>query len=965
MKNDLSLTNASPVEAAKHTPMMQQYLGLKAEHPHTLLFYRMGDFYELFHDDAEKAARLLDLTLTQRGASGGNPIRMAGVPHHAAEQYLAKLVKLGESVAICEQIGDPATSKGPVERRVVRVVTPGTLTDAALLADKRDAYLLALHLVPAKRGSAAMLGLAWLNLASGALKLCEAPVASLASLLERIRPAETLVADDESVSALLHQATLSAGTGSGNSSMAGSLTRLPVWHYDQRNGQQKLCEQLGVTSLAGFNADRLNAAYGAVGALLNYASATQGRQLTHIHSLKVEEESEFIGLDPATRRNLELTETLRGADAPTLMSLLDTCCSSMGSRLLRHWLHHAPRDREIARARHHAIAALLASPSLEALRHTLSRIADVERISARIALQTARPRDLSSLRDTFAALPALQAQVATFAVDDVALLADLRDALEAPAETLALLRETITDEPAAMIRDGGVIARGYDTQLDELRDISENCSQFLIELETRERARTGISNLRVEYNRVHGFYIEVTRGQTDKVPDDYRRRQTLKNAERYITPELKAFEDKALSAQDRALARERLLYDGILQALLTHIAPCQRVAAALAHIDVLATFAERAAALNWQAPLMSAEEGICIEGGRHPVVEAQIEHFIANDCVLAPERRMLLVTGPNMGGKSTFMRQTALIVLLAYVGSYVPATQARIGPIDRIFTRIGAADDLAGGRSTFMVEMTEAAAILNDASAHSLVLMDEIGRGTSTFDGLALAWAIARHLLSHNRCLTLFATHYFELTQLPEAFPEAANVHLSAVEHGKGIVFLHAVTEGPASQSYGLQVAQLAGVPNAVIRAARKHLVMLEQQSLGHAAPQLDLFAAPIRDPYALDDHARDVVTNDSDNSDHSDAVEHEPDPDAETTLEHPMDGQQDARQGKPRPTEGYSHHKAQYDDQDSAQVRALHATHAAVAQRLGSIDPDELRPREALDLLYELRQLLTSATIR
>ena len=931
----------------KHTPMMQQYLGLKAEHPNTLLFYRMGDFYELFHDDAEKVARLLDLTLTQRGASGGNPIRMAGVPHHAAEQYLAKLVKLGESVAICEQIGDPATSKGPVERKVVRVVTPGTLTDAALLADKRDAYLLALHLLPAKRGTAATLGLAWLNLASGALKLCEAPAASLASLLERIRPAETLVADDDSLSILLQQAAQASGSA-GGASMAGSLTRLPVWHYDQRNGHQKLCEQLGVASLAGFNADRLNAAYGAAGALLIYAAATQGRQLTHIHSLRVEEESEFIGLDPATRRNLELTETLRGADAPTLMSLLDTCCSSMGSRLLRHWLHHAPRDREIARGRHHAISALLGSPALGPLRHTLSRIADVERISARIALQTARPRDLSSLRDTFAALPELQAQIATFAADDVALLNDLRAALEAPAETLALLYETITEEPAAMIRDGGVIARGYDTQLDELRDISENCSQFLIELETRERARTGISNLRVEYNRVHGFYIEVTRGQTDKVPDDYRRRQTLKNAERYITPELKTFEDKALSAQDRALARERLLYDGILQALLTHIAPCQRIAAALAHLDVLAAFAERAAALNWQAPVMSAEDGIDIEGGRHPVVEAQIEHFIANDCVLTPERRMLLVTGPNMGGKSTFMRQTALIVLLAYVGSYVPATQARIGPIDRIFTRIGAADDLAGGRSTFMVEMTEAAAILNDASAQSLVLMDEIGRGTSTFDGLALAWAIARHLLSHNGCLTLFATHYFELTQLPDAFPEAANVHLSAVEHGKGIVFLHSVTEGPASQSYGLQVAQLAGVPNAVIRAARKHLMLLEQQSLGHPAPQLDLFAAPMHDPYPLTALADD---------------------DALAPSAYVAAGQQNGESAETRngiPTaEREVRREAGGDEEYDGEDLAQRAAHAAVVQRLSSIDPDELRPKEALDLLYELRQLLASATVQ
>lgn len=898
--------------------MMAQYFRLKAEHPTNLLFYRMGDFYELFYDDAEKAARLLDLTLTQRGASNGVPIKMAGIPYHAAEQYLAKLVKMGESVAICEQIGDPATSKGPVERKVMRVVTPGTLTDAALLSDKRDAFLLAVSILPARRNTSASVGLAWLNLASGALKLSETSLSALPSLIERIRPAETLVADGDPLPDTLADS-------------AGSVTRVPAWHFEARNGQERLCQQLEVKSLDGFNAQGMNAAYGAAGALLIYAAATQGRKLTHIQSLKVENDSEYIGLDPATRRNLELTETLRGTESPTLMSLLDSCCSSMGSRLLRHWLHHAPRDRNIARARHQAIGALLddgQSGALSALRETLSRIADVERITGRIALQSARPRDLSSLRDTLAALPMLQQQLAPLA-QGVPTLSALHDALTPPLETLQLLRDTITEEPAALIRDGGVIARGYDAQLDELKDISENCSQFLIDLETRERARTGIANLRVEYNRVHGFYIEVTRGQTDKVPDDYRRRQTLKNAERYITPELKTFEDKALSAQDRALAREKMLYEGVLQALLAHITPCQRVAAALAEVDVLAAFAERAAVLNWSAPQLSDEAGIEIEAGRHPVVEAQIEQFISNDCVFGPDRRMLLVTGPNMGGKSTFMRQTALIVLLAYVGSYVPATRAQIGPIDRIFTRIGAADDLAGGRSTFMVEMTEAAAILNDASAQSLVLMDEIGRGTSTFDGLALAWAIARHLLSHNACFTLFATHYFELTQLPEEFPQAANVHLSAVEHGKGIVFLHSVSEGPASQSYGLQVAQLAGVPAAVIRAARKHLALLERQSLGHAAPQLDLFATAYVDNAADDEaisHANHLPGSDGGT--------------IGTVRNHDSDIAQ-----------------AFVPLSDSALAAA--SNHTALIQRLGAVDPDNLRPKEALDLLYELRALL------
>jgi DNA mismatch repair protein MutS len=873
--------NAS-ADLSHHTPMMQQYLRIKSEHPGTLVFYRMGDFYELFFDDAVKASRLLDLTLTQRGASGGNPIRMAGVPHHSCEQYLAKLVKLGESVAICEQIGDPATSKGPVERKVVRVVTPGTLTDAALLSDKNDVLLLALCPAHNRRGVLTSVGLAWLNLASGALRLAEMAPDQVGAALERIRPAETLVAD-----------TITDINASFNVPNLGATTRVPAWHFDVESGTQRLREQLDVASLDGFGAHSLTCACGAAGALLLYAAATQGQQLRHVHSLKVEYESEYIGLDPATRRNLELTETLRGTESPTLCSLLDTCCTTMGSRLLRHWLHHPPRDSAIARTRQRAIGVLLEAPaheSLDGLRSALRHISDIERITGRLALLSARPRDLSSLRDTFAALPALRERLSTLSPHAEA-LERIDRALEPPPECLDLLTRAIATEPAALIRDGGVIARGYDADLDELRDISENCDQFLIDLETRERARTGIANLRVEYNKVHGFYIEVTRGQTDKVPDDFRRRQTLKNAERYITPELKAFEDKALSAQERALSRERVLYDALLQSLLPYIADCQRVAAALAELDLLGALAERALALDWISPEFTENGGIDIEQGRHPVVEAQVEQFIANDCCLGSERKLLLITGPNMGGKSTFMRQTALIALLAYVGSYVPARRARFGPLDRIFTRIGAADDLAGGRSTFMVEMTEAAAILNDATSSSLVLMDEIGRGTSTFDGLALAWAIARHLLSHNGCYTLFATHYFELTQLPAEFAQAANVHLSAVEHDHGIVFLHSVSEGPANQSYGLQVAQLAGVPAAVIKAARKHLAHLEQQSIGQPSPQFDLFAPPV--------------------------VE---------LLE--------ASEPEPHPA----------------------------LDKLRSVDPNDLRPREALDLLYELHELASRA---
>nr|WP_244258703.1 DNA mismatch repair protein MutS [Cupriavidus gilardii] len=886
MSEDLPTTavaSASAGATEKHTPMMQQYLRIKADHPDTLLFYRMGDFYELFHDDAEKAARLLDITLTARGSSNGVPIRMAGIPFHSVDQYLARLVKLGESVAICEQIGDPAASKGPVERKVVRIVTPGTLTDAALLPDKADTFLMAVHQQTTRRG-VSKTGLAWLNLASGELRMMECEAAQLARELERIRPAELLHTDGIELPA--HPC---------------ARTRLPEWHFDQDAGARRLREQLGVASLDPFGCRTLGAALGAAGALLNYAASTQGQSLRHVQGVTVEHESEFVGLDTATRRNLELTETLRGGEAPTLFSLLDTCATAMGSRLLRHWLHHPLRERAVPQARQQAIGALLAQ-DLDTLRARLRRLADVERITARLALLSARPRDLSSLRDTLGALPEVQACVTP---DDTApLLAQTLSELAVPQACLDLLSRAIAPEPSTAVRDGGVIARGYDAALDELRDISENCGQFLIDLEARERTRTGIANLRVEYNRVHGFYIEVTNGQADKVPDDYRRRQTLKNAERYITPELKAFEDKALSAQDRALAREKQLYEALLQLLLPHIGELRRVAAALSRLDVLAALAERARTLDWSCPERVDENVIDIVQGRHPVVEGQLAAestpFIANDCQLTEARKLLLITGPNMGGKSTFMRQTALIVLLACVGAYVPARRATVGPIDRIFTRIGAADDLAGGRSTFMVEMTEAAAILHNATPHSLVLMDEIGRGTSTFDGLALAWAIARHLLAHNRSHTLFATHYFELTQLPQEFPQAANVHLSAVEHGDGIVFLHAVQDGPASQSYGLQVAQLAGVPQPVIRAARKHLAWLEQQSTDATpTPQLDLFAAP-------------TVPGADDDSD---------------------------------------------DDSDGSSA-AVAPANDALGEAMRDLDPDSMTPRQALDALYRLKAL-------
>jgi DNA mismatch repair protein MutS len=832
---------SSPPE--KVTPMMQQYLRIKGEYPTMLVFYRMGDFYELFHDDAEKAARILGITLTARGAQNGNPIKMCGIPFHSLDPYLAKLVKLGESCAICEQIGDPATSKGPVERKVMRVVTPGTLTDADLLPEKAERPLLAVHMVSQRK--VVTTGLAWLSLASGALKLMEfsgdarTVGVRLQQELERIAPAEILRGD---ATGDLFEDSASVHT-----------QRVPDWHFDVVGGHKALLDQLAVATLTGFGADGLGAAFGAAGALLRYAQSTQGRGLQHVNSLALEAENEFIGLDAATRRNLELTETIRGQESPTLFSLLDGCRTAMGSRLLRHWLHHARRDQDVARARHASIAALMQADAAGALSTTLAQVPDIERITTRIALLSSRPRDLAALRDGLTQLPALREQVARcFVPGDTALLRTIHANLSTPEACLDLLTRAVLPEPAAMVRDGGVFAPGFDAELDELRGLSENAGAYLVDLETRERARTGIANLRVEFNRVHGFYIEVTHGQTDKVPDDYRRRQTLKNAERYITPELKVFEDKALSAQDKALVREKLLYEQLLSDLAPHIAVLQTIAQALAQADTLVALTRHALANNWCAPQLVADPCLSIVEGRHPVVENQIERFIANDCKLNHERRLLLITGPNMGGKSTFMRQVALITLLAYIGSYVPAASATIGPIDRIFTRIGATDDLAGGRSTFMVEMTESAAILNGATEHSLVLMDEVGRGTSTFDGLALAWAIARHLIDVSRSFTLFATHYFELTQLPESHPTASNVHLSAVEHKDSIVFLHAVQSGPASQSYGLQVAQLAGVPQPVIKAARKHLARLEAQALD-TTPQLDLFALPCAEDDAAD----------------------------------------------------------------------------------------------------------------
>jgi len=790
--------------------MMQQYLRIKGEHPDILVFYRMGDFYELFYDDAEKASRLLDLTLTQRGASAGAPVKMAGVPVHSVESYLAKLVKLGQSVAIAEQIGDPATAKGPVDRQVTRIVTPGTLTDSELLEDKADNVLLSIS------KDRTTVGLAWLSLASGTLRVAEIAPQALDNELRRIGPAEVLASEG----------------------MNGYFTtKLPEWQFDIESGKKKLLKQLGAGTLAGFGVEDMTLAIGACGALLDYAAKTQGQALAHVTAVTAERAGEYLRLDAATRRNLELTETLRGEPAPTLFSLLDECACGMGSRLLRHWLHHPLRDRKALEARHHAVASL--QEKSQSVHKVLRGFSDVERITSRIALRNARPRELAGLRDSLALLPALQETLPA----GNALLDELRGDLSVPEKCLELLKKAIHPEPAARVIDGGVIADGYRPELDELRGLQTNAGKFLVDLELKERQRTGIPNLRVAYNSVHGYYIEITNSHAEKVPDDYRRRQTLKNAERYITPELKAFEDKALSARDRALALEKSLYEELLVSLNEHVKALQTIARALAQVDVLSCFASLSTKRNYVRPQFVDDIRLEIEGGRHPVVEAQIDNFIANDARLLPTRRLLLITGPNMGGKSTYMRQVALIALMAHVGSFVPARSARLGPLDQVFTRIGAADDLAGGRSTFMVEMTESAAILHNATERSLVLMDEVGRGTSTFDGLSLAWAIAGFLIQKNKALTLFATHYFELTRLALEHKDVANVHLDAVEHKDTVVFLHAVEEGPASQSYGLQVAALAGVPKAVIRQASKYLQLLEEASIARGN-QEDLFAA-------------------------------------------------------------------------------------------------------------------------
>ena len=795
---------------------MRQYLSIKAQHPSELLFYRMGDFYELFYDDAKSAADILDITLTARGKSAGDPIPMCGIPFHAVDRYLVKLVDAGVSVAICEQTGDPASSKGPVEREVVRIITPGTVSDEALMDERRDNCLLAISANSSSEADATF-GIAYTNLSSGRFVLCEVEgIENLLGEIERIKPAEVLVPDN----LLQLEASLRHN----------SLRRRPPWEFELENGTRLLTEHFNTRDLNAFDCSHLEIALAAAGCLLQYARETQKSELPHIQSIQVEQVTDSVVLDAASRRNLELDVNLAGGRDNTLLAVIDTCSTAMGSRLLSRWLNRPLRDKAQLLQRQAVVSALQQDYGFEALAGCLQQIGDLERILARLGLRSARPRDLAKLRDSLGLLPDLQTLIANITSPE---LADLAEQIaEFPAQA-SLLQRALEENPPVVIREGGVIAKGYDSELDQLRDLSSNAGQFLVDLELRERERTGLSTLKVGFNRVHGYYIEVSKGQASaEMPAEYIRRQTLKNAERFITPELKEFEDKVLSANSKALAREKGLYEALLDELAKELTALQKSSEAISTLDVLNSFADRATNLNYSRPELSDEPGIAIEGGRHPVVETvSDESFVANDLTLDQQQKILIITGPNMGGKSTYMRQTALIVLLALCGSNVPAGAATIGPVDRIFTRIGSSDDLAGGRSTFMVEMTETANILHNATDKSLVLMDEIGRGTSTFDGLSLAWAAAIYIAEKLQAFTLFATHYFELTALPESYSNMANVHLDAVEHENGIVFLHAVKTGPANQSYGLQVAQLAGIPADVINAARDKLRVLETES--------------------------------------------------------------------------------------------------------------------------------------
>ena len=870
----------SQADLSHHTPMMQQYLKLKAQHPDILLFYRMGDFYELFYDDAKRAAVLLDISLTKRGASAGEPIPMAGVPYHAVEGYLAKLVALGESVAICEQIGDPAAAKGPVERKVVRIVTPGTVSDEALLPERQD------NLVAAIYEQKGVFALATLDMTSGRFLMTELPSKEAVSAeLQRLMPAEILYPED-----FAHAQILNNYKG---------LRRRPVWEFELVTAKTLLNRQFGTQSLEGFGVEQAEVGLCAAGCVLHYAQETQRTALLHVQSIQLQQNSETVLLDAATRRNLELTQNLAGGTEATLAAVLDKCVTPMGSRLLKRWIHQPIRDLNKLQKRQNIIATLQESGLIESLQPCLQQVGDMERILARVALRSARPRDLTRLRTALAQIPIL----VNYAQNQTACLSQMMAQLADFSELQSLLERAIIDNPPQLIRDGGVIAEGYHAELDEWRQLSAGATQYLEQLEIRERESTGIDTLKIGFNAVHGYYIQISQGQAHKAPIHYVRRQTLKNAERYIIPELKTYEDKVLKAKGASLALEKQLYDALFDAIMPHLAELQLAAMVLAELDVLTNLAERAQTLNYVRPTFSPQRGVQIKGGRHPVVEQMIsDPFIANPVYLNAQRHLLIVTGPNMGGKSTYMRQIALICLMAYIGSFVPAESAEIGMLDRIFTRIGASDDLASGRSTFMVEMTEMANILHQATAQSLVLIDEIGRGTSTYDGLSLAWACAEWLAKKTQSLTLFATHYFELTSLPSQLKGVANVHLDAREHNDTIVFMHSVQEGAASKSYGLAVAALAGVPKPVITMAKQRLAHLEEFSVKtrnvNDSLQADLlFAEPI--------------------------------------------------------------------SQNSAEISPLVEVklpeESPLEKALAEIEPDELTPRQALEALYQLKKILKS----
>jgi DNA mismatch repair protein MutS len=818
----------------QHTPMMQQFLRIKSEHPDTLLFYRMGDFYELFFDDAKKASQLLNITLTSRGQSGGLPIPMAGIPYHAAEGYLAKLIRHGESIAICEQIGDPATSKGPVNRKVVRIVTPGTVTDEALLEDLKDNLLVSVCVFPVGATGRSPYGIASLDLTSGRFVLQQVDSeAQLLSEIGRLNPAELLFSEDWPLPSSVSQRS--------------GLCRRPPWHFEAESARQLVLKQFSTHDLKGYGCEDMPAAIAAAGGLLQYVKDTQQSALPHIQGIRTESSDDSILLDASSRRNLELDFHPSGQLQYTLFGVLDKTATAMGSRCLRRWINRPLRDHAILNNRYACIDTLLNVLLYRDIQTQLRQVGDIERISSRIALKSARPRDLLVLRNTLAVLPGLQHALSG---GDNPQLTLLCEQIGEQPEILKLLQRALIDNPPVLIRDGGVIAPGYHQELDDLRNLSQNADQFLIDMENREKAATGISTLKVNYNRVHGYYIEISNLHSEKVPVHYIRKQTLKGAERYITEELKSFEDKVLSAKDKSLSFEKALYEELLNIIAASLIPLQQCAAALAELDVLVNFAERAETLNLSQPTLADKSGIAIEAGRHLVVEQVSDiPFVPNDLSFSSRRRMLVITGPNMGGKSTYMRQAALIVLIAHIGCYVPAKSLTCGPVDKIFTRIGASDDLASGRSTFMVEMSETANILHNATSKSLILMDEIGRGTSTFDGLSLAWACADHLAKETKAFTLFATHYFELTTLPDEQKTIHNVHLDAMEHGDKIIFLHAVKDGPASQSYGLQVASLAGVPRSVIENAKAKLRHLEdhayiEQQAETGVNQLDLFSS-------------------------------------------------------------------------------------------------------------------------